>query len=162
MMDRLRPLACFLMLSWGVVGCDNNRLYESYHDFPDPSWHLEDSVTFELSGVTETSSRQIVSVRYTDRYEFHNLYLKMVIKDSSDQVIKDTLININLFDSKSGKPLGKGFGNRFTKYDTLTTSNAVSHAARKVQLIQYMRQESIEGIESVGLKVIRIPTNEAQ
>ncbi|MCC5939104.1 MAG: gliding motility lipoprotein GldH [Lunatimonas sp.] len=157
MIDRFFLLGLFLLVTGGLVGCDSDRLYESYHDFPNPNWHLEDSVTFQLDRLPESPFHQVVSVRFTDRYEFHNLYLKMVIKDSTEQLIKDTLVNINLFDSKSGKPLGKGFGNRFTKYDTLTSADPALTNARKVQFIQYMRQESIEGIESIGLKLIRIP-----
>ncbi|WP_209330465.1 gliding motility lipoprotein GldH [Lunatimonas salinarum] len=155
MVLRLIPFLVLLTVLSVLVGCDSDRLYESYHDFPTPSWHLEDSVTFEISGVAEDRVLPVISVRFTDRYDFHNLYLKMVLKDSSDSTIKDTLVNINLFDSKSGKPLGTGFGNRFTKYDTLTTSGSEIINAKKVQFIQYMRKESIEGIESLGLKLIR-------
>jgi gliding motility-associated lipoprotein GldH len=76
------------------------------------------------------------------------------LKDSLGQPMVDSLLNINLFDVKTGKPLGDGFGNIFTKYDTLPMEQIYDNQHVKIQFIQYMRKEELEGIEAVGLKII--------
>ncbi|EON76942.1 hypothetical protein ADIS_2603 [Lunatimonas lonarensis] len=151
----MRTLLGILLAQVVIFGCDSNRLFEAYHDFESPQWHVEDSVSFEISGQTNTPFRNVLAIRYTDRYEYHNLFVKMVVRDSTDQVLKDTLLHINLFDPKTGKPLGKGYGNRFTKYDTLPGGIPELSKIKKIQFQQYMRKDYIEGIESLGLKLIQ-------
>jgi hypothetical protein len=60
---------------------------------------------------------------------------------------------VPLFDSKSGKPKGNGFGNSFTFYDTLPFP--ISANTSELIYLQYMRQENLPGIEAVGLKILK-------
>jgi len=73
--------------------------------------------------------------------------------DSLNNVIENKLINVPLFDSKSGKPLGKGFGNTYTRYDTIPF--LLNIETKKVTFLQYMRQNQLEGIEAIGLKILK-------
>jgi gliding motility-associated lipoprotein GldH len=155
MSSSMRTLLSILLAQVVIFGCDSNRLFEAYHDFESPQWYVEDSVSFHIRGQTNTPFRNVLGIRYTDRYEYHNLFVKMVVRDSTDQVLKDTLLHINLFDPKTGKPLGKGYGNRFTKYDTLPGGIPELSKIKKIQFQQYMRKDYIEGIESLGLKLIQ-------
>jgi hypothetical protein len=68
-------------------------------------------------------------------------------------VLNDTVWNVPIFDTQSGKPLGKGFGNTYTIYDTLPFS--LPSKAKEVLLLQYMRQAELEGIEAIGIKILR-------
>jgi hypothetical protein len=73
------------------------------------------------------------------------------LKDSLGQSVETKLLDIPLFESKTGKPLGDGYGGTFTKYDTLPLDNTFS----SIHLIQYMRVDELSGIETVGLKVLK-------
>lgn len=153
----LQWLMLAILSSLALSGCDGRRVYESYYDFNEASWYVGDSVSFTLEGNETEPTIPVLAIRYSDNYEYHNLYVRFQVSDSSTNVLKDSLVNILLFDPKSGKPLGKGFGNKFTKYDTLMKNGHVPPSAKHVQLVQYMRTDKLEGLESVGLKLINVP-----
>jgi gliding motility-associated lipoprotein GldH len=144
----------FFALCCLLFSCDANRVYENYTDFEDGSWGLEEAVSFDIRAIQPKSTIPVVSIRYTDTYEFHNLYVRFVQEDSTASVLQDTLVNIALFDSKSGRPKGKGFGNRHTVYDTLLGNGKVFPETTQITIWQYMRKDRLEGIESVGVKLL--------
>lgn len=141
-----------VFLSTLLSGCGDGRLYEQYSSFEKAEWKMTDSVAFDL-GKVDLSAIPIpqIGIKYNEDYPFSNLYLTVIAKDSADKVLGKKLINMPLFDSKSGKPLGEGFGNSFTKLDNLPFELPME--SRKVILYQYMRQESLKGVESVGVKI---------
>ena len=68
-------------------------------------------------------------------------------------VVVDSLWNVPIFDTQTGKPIGDGFGNTFTTYDTLSFS--LPARTEEVVLLHYMRQSEVAGIEAVGFKIIK-------
>lgn len=141
-----------LTLLSALVACDNQRVYESYRGMESLHWEITDTVRFEIDPIKHQGS-YVLGVKYTDAYDFRNLYVRYLLKDSLNHVIENTLVNIPLFERSSGKPLGKGFGSSFTKYDTLPVKNGVGVA--QVEFIQYMRVETLPGIEAIGLKIVK-------
>lgn len=135
-----------------LMGCDSSRLFEEYKGMDSGSWNLTDTVTFVVPKPF-SDSRTLLAIKYNNEYEFRNLYLTYFLKDSLNQTIESQLIEIPLFDSKSGRPLGKGYGNTFTKFDTISIQSAVAFSS--IQMVQYMRTDQIKGIESLGLKIIK-------
>jgi gliding motility-associated lipoprotein GldH len=148
----LKPKVIHLLFCLLVFGCDGSRLFEKYHGMETGSWNVMDTVSFDLPKIAE-SHKTIVGVKYNGDYEFRNLYLTYLLKDSLDQIIESRLLEISLFDNKSGKPLGSGFGNTFTKYDTLPLMTNRPYS--RIQFLQYMRVDEIDGIEALGVKVLR-------
>ena len=104
-----------------LSACGTDRLFEDYQGMPGLKWGIEDTVRFELNPETH-QGKMLIAVKHTDAYEFRNLYVRYVLRDSSNQILENTLVNIPLFERTSGSPLGKGFGGTFTKYDTLPVS----------------------------------------
>lgn len=143
-----------LIIGWVLSSCDANRIYEDYRDFKDGVWDLKEVLSFDILEIQPQSAIPVVSIRYTDTYEFHNLYVRFVQQDSTESILQDTLVNIALFDSKSGKPLGKGFGNRHTVYDTLLGTGKIYPQTARILIWQYMRKDQLVGIESVGVKLL--------
>lgn len=135
-----------------LIGCDSSRLYEEYRGMDSGSWNLNDTVTFVVPKPLP-DSKTLLAVKYTNEYEFRNLYLTYFLKDSLNQTIESQLIDIPLFDSKSGRPLGKGYGNTFTKFDTISIDSPKTFYS--IQLVQYMRTDQLKGIESLGLKILK-------
>ena len=144
----------FLMVL-GMASCNTDRVFEEYQGMPDLHWNLEDTVSFELEATAPNAALPLLGLRYNDTYEFHNLYVRYLLTDSLGKVLGDSLVNIHLFDPKSGKPLGKGFGNVYTKYDTLPNLGIPQDQKHQFRFIQYMRTEELKGIEAVGLKISR-------
>ena len=82
------------------------------------------------------------------------------LEDSLNQVLATNtqdlkqLDNYLLFDPKNGEPLGKGLGDifehRLTLMDTLTFS---SPGEKTLSLQQFMRDNELEGVVSVGYRL---------
>jgi gliding motility-associated lipoprotein GldH len=136
-----------------LFSCGKDRMYEEYHSFDANSWQETDSISFDLAALDSLRGKAIVGIRYTEEYPFSNCYLKLIVRDSSRLVLFDSVYNIPIFDRQTGKPIGQGFGNTFTAYDTLPFS--IPTKATEVIFLQYMRQAELVGIEAVGLKILK-------
>ena len=132
------------------ISCDRNRVYEEYQGMQTKSWLIQDSVSFVFDDDIPKGPA-ILGIKYNQDYEFHNIYVRYILKDSLDSILENKLLDVPLFDNKTGKPLGKGFGSSFTKYDTLPLQ---SGNYSSIHFIQYMRIDELLGIEAVGLKRI--------
>lgn len=146
----VRFLGSFLAISMWLTGCNGDRVFEEYEGLKSGTWSVSDTVSFEVSDLA-IPNRTLVAVKYTKDYGFRNLYVQYILKDSSGQTVESKLLDIPLFESNSGKPLGDGFGSTFTKYDTLPLENTY----RSIHLVQYMRVEELSGIDAVGIKVVK-------
>jgi gliding motility-associated lipoprotein GldH len=136
-----------------LFSCGKERMYEEYHSFDSDRWQETDSISFDLSNLDSLRGKAVVGIRYTEDYPFSNCYLKLIVRDSSQAVLLDSVWNVPIFDTQTGKPIGQGFGNTFTTFDTLPFT--ISKKATEVVFLQYMRQAELEGIEAVGLKVLK-------
>lgn len=136
-----------------LASCDRERLYEDFQAFDKAVWAVSDTVAFDLTELDSITGKSLVAVRHTEDFPFSNLYIKLIYRDSSKLILGDTLWNIPIFDTQSGKPMGKGFGNTFTTYDTLPF--LIPARTKEVLLLQYMRQAELLGVEAVGIKVLR-------
>lgn len=149
-------LSSLLLLNMALLqACGSDRVFEEYKGMDSHLWALSDTVTFELDSLDTERAISTIGIRYNDNFEFHNLYVRYLLKDSLGLHLEDSLINIELFDAKTGKPLGKGFGNVFTKVDTLPHTGFSKNQFMKVHFIQYMRKDQVKGIEAVGLKIFK-------
>lgn len=146
-----------VVISLGVLflssSCSGDRVYEEFHSFTTQSWNEKDSVVFDLSELKQKSGTNLIGIRFTEVFPFSNFYVRVISEDSSGVILDNKLINIPLFDSKSGKPKGNGFGSTYTFYDTL--SFQISESTSKLIYLQYMRQQNIPGVEAVGFKILK-------
>lgn len=136
-----------------MVSCNSDRIFEEYQGMPELHWKVADTVSFEVTTDDPNAILPMLGVRYNDTYPFHNLYVRYLLDDTLGNTLMDSLINIHLFDTKTGKPLGKGFGNVYTKYDSLPRVEVPADLPVNARFIQYMRADELEGIESIGLKI---------
>lgn len=151
MSNRLNWTALALLLF--ANACTGDRMYEEFHSFDTRTWNEKDSVFFDLSKVEQLNGKNLIGIRFSEDFPFSNLYVRVISQDSSRKILDNKLINIPLFDSKTGKPRGNGFGETFVFYDTLPFP--ISSGTNTMVYLQYMRQENIVGIEAVGLKVLK-------
>ncbi|MEP0712999.1 gliding motility lipoprotein GldH [Algoriphagus sp.] len=143
----------FIFLVFVSAACTDGRIYEDFHALPNQNWEVQDSLVFDLSDVNLVNTPNLVAVKFNEEYGFSNCYLRVISKDSSGLVLENKLINMILFDPKSGEPLGEGFGNSYTRYDTLPF--VFNPLTKSVTLLQYMRQDQLPGVEAVGIKILK-------
>ncbi len=151
-MNKYRWFDLLWILLLGQFSCDQNRVFEEYKGMETESWQIQDSVSFTFSHDLPHGP-VILGIKYNRDYEYHNLYVRYLLKDSLDGIVENQLLDVPLFDSKSGKPLGDGYGSTYTKYDTLPLKTDENYAS--ISLIQYMRTDELRGIEAVGIKRIK-------
>lgn len=150
-MNKWRFLTIGLLIL--TFSCSGDRVFEEFQSFNTLSWNEGDSVLFDLKELKEKGGPKLIAVKFNENYPFSNCYVRVISKDSTGKTLENRLINVPLFDSKTGQPLGTGFGNTFTKYDTLPV--VISDQASSLTFLQYMRQEELSGIEAIGLKILK-------
>lgn len=141
-----------LLVLLSFSNCSGDREYEQYQGLEDLSWGLQDTISFKM-GNPLPEGPTILAIKYNNEFPYRNLYVRYVLRDSSNQIFESNLINIPLFENTTGKPLGKGFGSQYTRFDTLQLASIIPYS--KIQFIQYMRLEELKGIESIGLKRVK-------
>ncbi|TVP47724.1 MAG: gliding motility lipoprotein GldH [Mongoliibacter sp.] len=142
---RLASLMAIILL-WS---CESDRVFEKYQGMEMQSWQIDDTVSFHFENPIDAKS-SIIAIKYNQEYEFRNLYLRYFLMDSAGSEIESQLVNIPLFENTTGKPLGSGFGNTFTRFDTLPLEKGEDY--HSIHFVQYMRVDELKGIEAVGLK----------
>ena len=143
----------FLLLVMLAFGCSDDRIYEDFQAIPSGNWGMQDTLRFDLGNLDLTGRKSMIAVRFNEGYPFSNCYVRIISYDSAGIILENKLINVPLFDSKSGEPLGKGMGSTYTKYDTLPFS--FKPETRSLTFLQYMRTYQLTGIEAVGLKILK-------
>ncbi|WP_026950301.1 gliding motility lipoprotein GldH [Algoriphagus mannitolivorans] len=144
--------SAILILALTFLSCSEDRIFEEFKAIENESWNEQDTVSFSINLSQEETGPQLIGVRFNEDYPFSNLYLRYISQDSSGIILENKLLNIPLFDSKLGSPLGKGFGNTFTKFDTLPFP--IKKGTASISMIQYMRKEEVQGIEAIGVKIL--------
>ena len=143
----------FFLLVMLAFGCSDDRIYEDFQAIPSGNWGMQDTLRFDLGNLDLTGRKSMIAVRFNEGYPFSNCYVRIISYDSAGIILENKLINVPLFDSKSGEPLGKGMGSTYTKYDTLPFS--FKPETRSLTFLQYMRTYQLTGIEAVGLKILK-------
>jgi len=141
-----------LLVLLSFSNCSGDREYEQYQGLEDLSWGLQDTISFKM-GNPLPEGPTILAIKYNNEFPYRNLYVRYVLRDSSNQIFESNLINIPLFENTTGKPLGKGYGSHYSRYDTVLLASKIPYS--KIQFIQYMRLEDLKGIESIGLKRVK-------
>lgn len=130
-----------------MTSCDHGDFeYSQYYTAKGQELGYQDTLKFEFVPKKDSLHQLYVSVRYTDQYEFSNIWLKSYHGEESAR------INIPLFD-KFGKPLGDCTGGLCTqtilwKEQQLTTDDTV-----RINFVQNMRKSPLKNISEVGLIV---------
>ena len=143
-------IGIFMMLNL-MLSCDSSRVYEQFQAIPD-FWSQNDTLSFDFK-VKETGYYKITfHVRQSSEYRYNNFYYYYFL--SSDSVLYDGLNEINFYDSKTGKPLGKGIGDLFDHRDEVLDSIELYPKKNyRFSILQYMRKDSLTTIKRVGLRI---------
>lgn len=148
-LNKLLSLSLVILLS----SCNADWIYIRTYELEDHTWHVDNSLRFDLSA-TETKSSEphlYLALENDNQYPFNNLYL-FVSKYYGSKTILDTLQY--QMTKANGTWLGKGFGRIKTNIlilelnATLPDSITVTHG---------MRPTLLPGISQVGLIIEQNP-----
>lgn len=138
-----------------TYSCDNKGVYQGKKDFNNRYWVFSDPAKFDFEIEDPGRSYNLsFHVRNTAKYQFQNIYLQYYLEDSTGRLLSRELKNIELFNSITGIPLGKGLGDLYDIEKVFLENYQFEHPGKyRLQIDQFMRQDSLPEILSVGLRV---------
>ena len=154
----MNRLILFLLVTGIIYGCGSSSFYEQNYDLSKNYWVINDVPEFTFY-VEDTSKRYNLDIviRHSNQYRFQNLYITRILEDKRGRKIDSTLVNLGIFDEKTGRPLGSGLGDIFTISQPVLENFAFSKPDTfRLRVRQTMRPDTLREVVSVGL-AIRVP-----
>jgi gliding motility-associated lipoprotein GldH len=139
-----------------MASCDDQRVYQEYNDFDQRYWLVNEQPSFEFTiNDTATAYNIYCNIRNSTVYPYSRLFVNYTLQDSSGRELQKKLLNEFLFEAKTGKPFGKsGLGDLYDHQFTMIKNHRFQKAGTyRVKFEQFMRQDTLDGILSVGLRV---------
>jgi gliding motility-associated lipoprotein GldH len=118
-------------------------------------WAYDQNLDFEFK--THSPGEKVdflYQVQYGPNYPFENIWLKYWLIGPKNDTLIISKDNLFLFQPGVGKPIGTGTGNRIF-LDAYFLKNVLlkEPGTYKLKLRQYMRKDSLTGIQAMGVKV---------
>ena len=139
-----------------LYSCGPSSIYEQHKEFDTYGWQVDDVKEFNFR-IPDPSKKYDLyyQLRYTSDYEKYNHYFKHFLEDTTHSIISSELNVANLFDSKTGKPIGKGFSDTYDLEVLILQDQEFPVAGNYIAAFQhYMRYDTLKGVKAVGLKVL--------
>lgn len=145
-----------LLLFFVLASCGNNGLYENHKELETGFWQKDNLQSFEVEIKDSQNHSIFYHLRYTSDYDYCNTYIRYKIFSPAGKLLTQKMKLDTLFDCTTGKSLGEGFGNIYNKEFQLEQNFVFSEKGiYKIELEQMMRKDSLEGIQTVGLRVTK-------
>jgi len=135
--------------------CDGNTLYTAQKKLIDNIWDQQAACTFDFAIQNFTQAYDIfLLLQYMPDYSYQNLHIKYQLQDNQANTVETALKDDLLFDPKTGKPLGKGWGKKkYIKLPLITNYHFEKPGDYSLSVEQFMRTEKLSSIVSVGIQV---------
>ena len=136
-----------------LASCGEKYHYDAEKTITDGVWNYSDSVLFAYT-ITDTASRYnlYIDITHADTFASQNLYLRFntIFPDGKRA---SSVLSFDFFNSK-GENNGECSGGHCTLRSVIQ-ENALFKQPGEYQLVieQFMRQDSVPGVQSVGLMV---------
>ncbi len=147
----------FLALTFLLLSCDKNRLFESYQSV-DGSWHKDSVFSFIWEQTDQKPVNLFLMVRNNHDYEFNNLFIISKIKFPNNRVLVDTLeyaianADGSFIDKQYSHIIeNKLFIKENYKLQPGTYEITIEQANRKIGAVEPL--EKLNGIIDVGIRV---------
>jgi len=164
----MKHLFIIIILSSLSLSCKRNeqRIYEENTPITKGIWKQEDikHFTFQIED-TNQYYHIYYTLRNTVDYPYYNLYLKHVLTNVAGDTLSYKLQTMNLFDEKTGKPLGNekffsggSMGDLFDhKFQSLIFFKFPAKGEYHFSIAEYMRSNNetkqLQGVFSVGCSI---------
>ena len=147
-------LGFIFLLELFFFACGNtNVAIDETSSFDSSEWIQKKPIQFEV--IVEDSLvnyAMYVVVRQNNAYPFYNLYFSPSVIDGSGKTVQKGLAEAILYDPKTGKPKGSGFGDIYEKKFLVYPTLKFPHKGKyHIQLEQSMRVDTLAGMVSMGL-----------
>lgn len=156
----VRTLTFLLMIvaATMLVSCDEKRVYEDNVEFKERFWLVSREPSFEFTIADSTQAYNIFyNVRNSLDYRWDRIFVTYVLSDSSGHELAKKLVYNDLFDP-AGRPFGEsGLGDLYDHQFPLLSNYRFEHSGKySLRLIQFSRQDTLQGVLAVGARVERV------
>lgn len=147
----------FIFLLFLAISCNSDRIYENNIKIPERIWTIDDPAIFRFDiEDTHIPYNFYFNLRNSILYPYQNIYLNYSLMDTLGNVFRSDLVNIRLFDSRTGEPLGDGLGDIFDhQYLVIEDYSFNNPGSYQMRVTHYMRPDSLPEIMAVGLRIER-------
>ena len=133
-------------------------VFEQNIDIENRKWPKDDIKRFYFE-ITDTSQPYNIyyNIRSSVAFPFHNLYLTYSLEDTNGNKLLSELQNMNIFDEKTGRPLGNGLGDIFDLQVLSVENYSFDQPGKYTFTIQqFMRRDTLPEILAIGIRVKRV------
>lgn len=133
-------------------------MFEKNETLDDRRWLVSQKPVFEVSVPDSKIPYNVfINVRNSVDYPYSRLFLTYHLKDSAGKEVSTKLVSGILFDPKSGAPHGtSGLGDLYDHQIPILKNHIFPYAGtHRIELEQFMRKDTLEGIVAVGVRVER-------
>ena len=132
---------------------NNKTIYSSFHEISNSNWSTVDTMVFDLKSTIVTNPHNInLFGKINFDFSYSNLFLFINHYFENEIIKKDTVL-VPLFDS-FGKPIQNNIGNtQFFNVDYLNNINFTEEGIYKIKVIHGMRENNLDGVEKIGIKL---------
>ncbi|MFC5411398.1 gliding motility lipoprotein GldH [Larkinella bovis] len=142
-------------LALWLAGCDEKAVYKGIDDIKDGTWYINNApeFTFEIADTT-LAYNIYYNIRNSVSYPYYNLYIRRYLLDGDGKMLESKQDELTLLDPKTGKPYGDGLGDLFDHRISMIKKYRFPRSGKyTIRLRQYMRQNPLPEIYSVGVSV---------
>jgi len=159
----MRFFALLAFLIFLLLACDERRVYEDSRDFRERNWKVTDTPRFEFA-IRDPGNKYNLycHIRNSLDYPYARLFVRYALRDSAGAELHGKLVSEFLFDQKTGQPFGRsGLGDVFDHQFLLLNDYEFKRPGKyKLELEQFMRMDTLQGILAVGVRVETAKSNQ--
>lgn len=156
MKNKLLILATCVSLLFSFFACREGEEYYAFQQIKNGLWEKKNTLSFQIDSLrTHPLKKYAVSIELTHNnlYPYQNLWL-IVSSNFRDTLQRNDTVEIRLTDKK-GNWLGKGAGGlRQLSTPYKETVQLDSQKTYTVSFRHFMKDETLNGIEKVGVKIM--------
>jgi gliding motility-associated lipoprotein GldH len=144
----IMPILVLLLM----MSCQQPNVYDVYRSIPNTGWHLNDTITFEISGIENENAHDfLIAVRHNNDYLYANMFLYANMLSPNGEKMVDTLHY--LMAEPSGRWLGTGVGAIKHHLFSYKTKQPMDKGLYRFSLVHGMRDSVLTGIEDIGFRI---------
>ena len=146
----------FTCIAFSCWSCNSRTIFDQSSSIPSAGWDARNKIRFEVP-VSDTTAiyNFYLNIRHTTSYRYSNIYFFITTFFPDGKVGRDT-VECVLAD-RTGKWLGKGISD--LKDNQVLLRGGVRFPRRGTYVFEFeqaMRQENLDGIKDIGLRLEKL------
>ncbi len=158
--NNLLKVIC-LSISFLLFSCQIEPGFEDNISLGSNGWPEKQPIHFQIPQVPETGFYQLnVLIRQDNNYPYYNCFFIAEVKNAQGNNLKKGLAEAIFYDQITGKPKGDGLGDLFNhQYKIFDKIYLKKGESIQINLRQFMRKDTLQGILSLGYALKPIEAN---